>query len=66
MKIVADYMTGDVKTIEGDSSVLDSVALMKESQVGSVLITESGKPVGIFTERDLLTKVDFANPQKLL
>ncbi|HEY4612710.1 MAG TPA: CBS domain-containing protein [Bacteroidota bacterium] len=38
-------------------SVADAVALMNQKKVGCVLVTEGGKMVGIFTERDILTRV---------
>ncbi len=37
--------------------VADAVALMQARGVGCVIVTEQGKPVGIVTERDVLTKV---------
>lgn len=43
-------------TIESDSTVLDAVKLMAETHIGAVLVTENKKIVGIYTERDYLTK----------
>ncbi len=41
-----------------DASVLQAARAMTERNVGAVTIcTENGKPVGIFTERDLMTRV---------
>ncbi len=37
--------------------VADAVALMQKRGVGCVIVTEGGTPVGIVTERDILTKV---------
>ncbi len=37
--------------------VADAVTLMQARGVGCVIVTEDGKPVGIVTERDILTKV---------
>jgi CBS domain-containing protein len=37
--------------------VADAVALMQARGVGCVVVTEHGKPAGIVTERDILTKV---------
>ena len=37
--------------------VADAVALMQKHKVGCVLVTEGGKMSGIFTERDVLTRV---------
>jgi CBS domain-containing protein len=42
-----------------DSSVLvkETVDLMAEKNLSAVIVTEAGKPVGIFTERDVLKRV---------
>ncbi|MFQ6135310.1 MAG: cyclic nucleotide-binding/CBS domain-containing protein, partial [Nitrososphaerales archaeon] len=40
-----------------DESVASVLRTMHETRIGSLLITEKGAPSGIFTERDLLTKV---------
>lgn len=39
------------------TKTLDAVKLMAQNNVGSVLIVDGDKPVGIFTERDLLKAV---------
>jgi CBS domain-containing protein len=50
------FMTKQVITADEKTSV-DSVAkVMGEKRIGSVIITSQGEPIGIFTERDLLTK----------
>lgn len=56
-KRVADYLTKKVVSISSESSVWDAILSMKKNSIGSVLVKEGDKPVGIFTERDLLTKV---------
>jgi CBS domain-containing protein len=38
-------------------SVLDAVKSMRDKQVGSLIVVEKGKPVGVFTERDVLNRV---------
>jgi CBS domain-containing protein len=48
---------GHVLEIDGESSVLDAVQLMVESNVGSLLVTERGEVAGIVTERDYLRRV---------
>jgi CBS domain-containing protein len=48
---------GDVLEIDGDSSVLEAVQLMVDSNVGSLLVTEHGEVAGIVTERDYLRRV---------
>jgi CBS domain-containing protein len=39
------------------ASISEAVETMSNKHIGSILITESGKVVGIFTERDLMKKV---------
>jgi CBS domain-containing protein len=43
--------------IRSTQTVADAVALMREEQVGCLLIYQENKMVGIFTERDLLRRV---------
>jgi len=52
-----DIMTEDVVTTGKDASVVDTAKLMEEHGVSSVVIENSGKPVGIVTERDMVRKV---------
>lgn len=47
----------DAVEIEPTGVVADAIALMQERGVGCVIVAENGKPVGIVTERDILTKV---------
>lgn len=51
-----------VTSIKRSPSALDVSKLMIKNKVGSVVLVEdSGKPVGIVTERDLLKKVAASN-----
>jgi CBS domain-containing protein len=50
------FMRKKVITAEEDISVEDVAKIMGEKCIGSVVITKNKKPIGIFTERDLLTK----------
>jgi CBS domain-containing protein len=43
--------------IDADESVADAVAAMRMGNVGCLLVTDRARLVGIFTERDLLTRV---------
>ena len=50
------FMTKQVVTAD-ERTLLENVAeIMAEKRVGSIIVTSKGKPIGIFTERDLLTK----------
>lgn len=45
--------------VEPDATVVAAVNIMNEQRIGCVLVARGGKLVGIFTERDILTKVIF-------
>ena len=50
-------MIKEVITIDGEESVTEACRIMGEKHIGSLIVTSKGKPAGIFTERDLLSKV---------
>lgn len=50
------FMTEGVITADEETPVESVAKIMGEKGIGSVIITNKGKPIGIFTERDLLTK----------
>jgi CBS domain-containing protein len=50
-------MISPVITIDAEKTIYDAARIMGEKRIGSVIVTKDSKTVGIFTERDLLTKV---------
>jgi CBS domain-containing protein len=50
------FMSKDVITADEETPVDEVAKIMGEKSIGSVIITSNGEPMGIFTERDLLTK----------
>jgi CBS domain-containing protein len=46
-----------VETISPEAMVLGAVQRMNERKIGALLITDRDRPVGIFTERDVLVRV---------
>ena len=50
------FMSGEVITTDEETTVENVAKIMGEKGIGSVVITSQGEPIGIFTERDLLTK----------
>jgi CBS domain-containing protein len=54
---VKDYMTKEVRHADPAEKVIDVARIMGKERIGSVIVDKAGKPWGIFTERDLLTKV---------
>lgn len=55
--LLAEKEFSEVFSIDPEASVLDAVKEMNRRQVGSMLILDGGKIVGIFTERDVLRRV---------
>jgi CBS domain-containing protein len=47
----------DVFSVTPQATVLEAVEAMSAKQVGAVLVCQDGEPVGIFSERDLMTRV---------
>lgn len=54
---VRDFMSGNVLKIYAHSNVSNAIKLMADNNVGSVVVIDSEGPRGVFTERDLLSKV---------
>lgn len=60
MPIVRDVLAEkgqDVHSISPDSSVLEATRVMNQHRIGALVVLQDRKLVGIFTERDVLTRV---------
>lgn len=53
--LVKDLMTADLITVEPETPVASAIELMKDREVGCLLVVTDNKLVGIMTERDLLS-----------
>lgn len=54
---VDDIMAKRVLTIHVHSNVGNAVRMMAASNIGSLVVSDSSGPLGVFSERDLLSKV---------
>lgn len=54
---VRNVMTDDIVTVKTPDTVNTAIAVMTAHDIGSVIVAEDGKPVGILTERDILKRV---------
>lgn len=64
MRIISEYMVKDPIAVPMDSSLSGAVAVMREKGIGAVLINDpQGQTIGIFTERDLLNRINFEDPE---
>jgi CBS domain-containing protein len=58
MKNIRPLVEGKiVHTVPPDTSVLDVARFMSEKRVGAIVILEGDRPVGVFSERDLMERV---------
>jgi len=51
---VLEHKGHDVWTARLDTSASDAVELMNHQRIGALVVLDGGRPVGIFTERDVL------------
>lgn len=54
---VGDLLARGAVTLDAASTVADAARLMRRERVSSVLVTEAGRLAGIFTDRDLRSRV---------
>ncbi len=54
---VKDVMVKEIITVNPTTKIRDAVELMNKNQIGCLVVTRKGKPVGIMTERDVLKKI---------
>src|SRR5262245_3213986 len=54
---ILDRKGSHVQSIGPDASVLDAALLMNDHKIGSLVVTDGGRLVGIITERDLLVRI---------
>lgn len=55
--LVRDIMSKDVRVVRPDTVMKEVVATMNKFDIGSIVVVQSGRPVGIITERDILRRI---------
>jgi CBS domain-containing protein len=55
--LVRDIMSRAVKTVRPSSTVKEAVEKMNKFGIGSVVVVDGDRPLGIITERDILRRV---------
>jgi CBS domain-containing protein len=55
--LVRDVMAKEPKIVRPDTSVKEIVALMSKFDIGSVIVVQGNRAVGIITERDILRRI---------
>ncbi len=49
-------MTKDLISVDVQTEIREAIKLMVRKDIGSIMVTENSKPVGIITERDISKK----------
>ena len=52
-------MSKDIVSVDSERSIRSAVKTMVKNDLGSVVITEDGKPAGIVTERDIMKSIGY-------
>jgi len=55
--LVRDVMSKEVRVVRPDTAVKEVVATMNKFDIGSIIVVQSERPVGIITERDILRRI---------
>jgi CBS domain-containing protein len=55
--LVRDIMSRDVRVVRPDTSMKEVVATMNKFNIGSIIVMQANRPVGIITERDILRRL---------
>lgn len=64
---IREAMITDLVTISHNTSIYEAAKKMRDSKIGSIIVTKNGKVVGIVTERDLVRRVlaEYPDPQTI-
>jgi CBS domain-containing protein len=54
--IIAAVMTKQPMVLESDSPVMDAARVMRDSDIGDVIVIEGGSVCGIVTDRDIVVR----------
>ncbi len=60
---VSSFMTRRVRTLESTRLAVEAMRVLRDERIGSVLVVEGREPVGVFSERDVLTRVLHPTPR---
>lgn len=56
-ELVSDYMKTQVLTVDRNTSLKEIAIIMTKNNIGSVIVVDRDKPVGIITERDIVKAI---------
>jgi CBS domain-containing protein len=53
---VQEIMTTNTRTVNADATVVDAARVMRDSDIGDVIVTDDGQVTGILTDRDIVVR----------
>lgn len=53
---IEEIMTRDPRTVDVNASVQDAARIMRDDDIGDVVVTEGGQVTGIVTDRDIVVR----------
>ena len=57
IRSILDDKGWTIHAVGGDATVFDAVSKMCRSHIGALLVNDNGKPIGIVSERDIMSRV---------
>jgi CBS domain-containing protein len=55
-QLVRELMAEPVVTVRSDSTLADAARLMRDADIGDVIVVDNMKPVGVLTDRDIVVR----------
>ena len=55
-RTVEEIMTTNTRTVNADDTVLEAAQVMRDSDIGDVVVVEDGQVAGIVTDRDIVVR----------
>ena len=56
-KPIREIMSTQIAMMDEQTMLHEAIGSMAKANIGALIVTQGGKPAGIFTERDLLKRV---------
>jgi CBS domain-containing protein len=53
---VEEIMTRDPRTVDASDSIVDAARVMRDSDIGDVIVMDGGQVTGIVTDRDIVVR----------
>jgi CBS domain-containing protein len=55
-QLVRELMAEPVVTVTADATLTDAARLMRDADIGGVIVVKRNKPVGVLTDRDIVVR----------